>query len=197
MSLKFTFDTKTLEEMLIYIGEKNKIKTFNLRIYTPEIDPDYSDNETDTDMQISLKELKNKKFSEIKRDPMQAVGICSKVELIYGRTAHLKQLDLDSVRPDSKYAVSDIKKVLKKVFPKDKNYEGFAIFSGRGFHYCGVEILNKRDWKESIKHSKTLPQIEDKWSDIQLSRGFSILRATSSHFVKPQTPKLLYHIKKE
>lgn len=195
-------DSRTIEEMLKFIADRNQIKRLELLIYTQEPEDDYSSFDEAASSEIRERIIVDDKkipyisrISRIERGKNEVVAISSKVIYKNGLEGHLKHLDIDQIlEEDVNEDIKNIREFLEKVHPKEEHYEGFLVFSGNGFHYHGAEVLQPDEWIEWMNRAKTPDTLVDpNWCEIQLKRGFSILRLTSSE-LKPEEPKLLYSV---
>ena len=82
--------------------------------------------------------------------------------------------------------------VFDDLFPK-KEKEGYVVFSGRGYHFYGNGLMDQNQWHDWIQRAREQGDVEKKWCDIQMKRGYSILRLTNSS-QKIFEPKVLYRV---
>jgi hypothetical protein len=199
-------DSRSIEEMLKFIAGRNQIKRLELVIYTQY--PADSDASLEEALSSEIREkiiIDDRKIpyisriSRIERDRNEVVGISSKV--IYGNNleGHLKHLDMDLICEED---IDVVQEFLESMHPKGENYEGFLVFSGNGYHYHGADVLRPEAWVDWMKRASIPDKLTDydvdtlvspRWCEIQLEKGFSILRLTSSK-LKPEGPKLLYSV---
>jgi len=196
MGLQIYDDSRTIENMLKYLADKNKIKQFEFLIYRQDPIEGYDTFEQAASSEIRKRIKINPKripiISQIEKIDDEVIGISSKILCTGGLEKHLKHLDMDfvdSVSDDKE----EIQTFLEKMHPIGE-YEGLIILSGNGFHYYGGEVLPPNEWIDWIKRAKTPDTLVDPdWCEIQLERGYSILRMTSSS-LKPNSPKVLYRV---
>ena len=189
-----------MENMLHCISEANGIKTFYFPIYCQSPFPiNYIDSDLATlnDFQriVSLesKLLIKPQFriSKISRKRKEVVGLFSSVTLKDGRRAHLRHLDIDA-HYEVKEDMEIIEDVLENMYPNRSNpFGGHVVFSGRGYHFYGNDLMTQEEWRKWIERAKENENVDKNWCDIQLKRGVSVLRLTSSE-LKGIEPKVFY-----
>ena len=194
-----------LEDMLIEIAKENKIKSFSFPVYVQGIHPwEYEDIDEQRVNKFSRTVYATPEYLEyrevilhkIDRDSDEVVGISSKVEMVDGAFAHLKHLDWDALALDAFDDAFRFAEFRKTLFYLGEHSilgkKGFIARSGGGFHYHGLHVINDEKWRAWIGKSKEAGT-DPNWCDLQLKRGFSILRMTSSK-VKRFVPKVAYEV---
>ena len=208
-----------LEDMLIEISERNEISCFELPVYIQEGNNNYIDpEEVDAHnfsriIRATPSDLENRDFFFDRKNSEYAIGISSKVKINGFREAHLRHLDIDYL-PNPSEAPELFEESIKRLFSflyererrmridqsllfpvyQKRTNLGFLVNSGNGLHYHALVTVGDKRCKYWIKKKKKRSEIEDNWCDIQLKRGFSILRMTSSS-IKKNSPRLSYRVR--
>lgn len=105
-------------------------------------------------------------------DLTKAIGLTSKVQTEEG-IRHIPMIDLeDALDYECEYRLSS---VLDKV-----NMKGIVISSGKSYHFYGDRLLKEEEWNKFMETLKEIRFVDEKWPDLQLKQGFSMLRITPS-----------------
>lgn len=116
---------------------------------------------------------------ETEKSEDYVIGLNSRVDQYSER--HLLMLDLDSID--------------QALMDELKNYGGYLIKSGSGYHFIGDTIYqNVQDWKDSLLKISEEPvfnsHIDKRHVDLSLRRGYSTLRIVGSP-LKPYRPMMI------
>lgn len=177
----------SLEEMLESLAKNNDIKEYTFLEYT--VVEFYNEIwELDLDEGIIKAEQieKNQISSYLKeyRKEDSLIGVMSKVLLEDGSTKHLIFMDFDC--PPTLENLEDAADFIQNIGFSS----GYFYNSGQGFHYYYTKIVNEDMWKKTLLEAKKSELVDKNWIEIQLRRGYSVLRLTSNE-EKPCIPTIV------
>lgn len=187
----------SLEEMVCFLVQINKIRALQFVIYgkyctgqyynerlvnTNKLFPEFRNIEDLIKGKINFKEFSPKKDYHL--------GITSLAKTKNGEIFHIPMIDFEC--PCSGKNILRVAETIKLLRPSGKT-NGFILESGQSYHYYGIDLLSVRDWLIFMNLCKKVQNVDEKWPELQLKRGYSTLRVSISS-QKPHLPKVVAKI---
>ncbi len=110
-------------------------------------------------------------------DLTKAIGLTSKIQT-KDKVRHIPMIDFEDALKSNKWNYgfeAQLSDALDKV-----NMKGFLVSSGNSYHFYGNRLLKENEWRIFMEMLKEVPFVDEKWPDLQLMQGYSMLRITPS-----------------
>src|ERR1019366_5661556 len=116
------------------------------------------------------------------------LGICSKIRLIGGGTAHIPMMDfMCSASTTSLELITHLIEALRQG-------QGSLLDSGRSYHYYGFQLLTEEKWKVFLGKCLLMSGFaDDRYIGHQLVDGHCVLRLSSGKS-KTRVPKVILEL---
>lgn len=193
----------SLERMIGYIIEVNKIRSIEFIVYITRLKKEfmkvgqewiftYNENWNRKHWTLKVGEAVNPGWLEMfenwaEKKPEENFGIISQVELFNDETRHIPMVDFRC--PCSAQNLRKVVATLGNLGQK----KGFIVESGNSYHFYGIPLLTPEEWQDLMVRCKKEEIIGADWPHYQLLDGFSALRLSASTS-KPIAPRVIARV---
>jgi len=191
--MKLSIDVYSLEKMIGYVANINKVSTLQFVIYQ-RYKEEYGQKEAEKAKLLAefscigdLFQEKIKFDSFFEKNPAEHLGFTSFVKKHDGFIGHIPMIDFNC-----SYSIENILKIEKTLSLLEQR-KGFLLESGKSYHFYGIDLLSVEGWVDFMKRCAEQDIIGKHWPSFQLQRGYSTLRISTST-QKPHLPKVVVKI---
>jgi hypothetical protein len=127
-------------------------------------------------MKLPRQEVSHESLSDIARKlgENRLLGVCSNVQLVEGRSAHIPMMDFLCVPSE------DNLRILTTLISDLRQGKGFLLRSGRSYHYYALTLITEEEWKVFLGRCLLMSGFtDDRYIGHQLVDGYCVLRLSS------------------